>query len=1140
MMPRLTKFMFVVGFLLTTIMSYANNLAYAQNQTFTFHLKNVSIKTVLQTIEKQSEFIFMYRSDLLDTSKKVSVDADKKSVSQILDQILEGTAVTYEINDRQIVLKKVQKPIAAPQQSSAKTISGLVTDGDGNPVIGATVKVKDTTTGVITDIDGRYSIKANIGQILVFSYIGFNTEERTIKSETSINVRMMEASVGLDDVVIIGYGQQKKESVVSSINTIEAAELNYPARSLTNMLAGQVAGVISIQRSGEPGSDEAAFWIRGQSSYAGGTSPLVLVDGIPRSMSDIDVDEIESFTVLKDAAATAVYGSEGANGVVLITSKRGMRQKPNVNLNAQFGIVTPTRMIDLMPSYEYLSMYNEAAWNDANNPDWDQFNKPYSDEILEKYRTGVDPDLYPNSIWTDLLAKHTFNQRYTLNIRGGSDKVRYFVSGAYYNENGIFKSNPIENYDANIGLNRYNLRSNVDIDLSSSTKLSVDMSGQYQTKNSPGYTSNDIFYQISIFPPHRIPMQWSDGTASVVREGRNNPYTMLNYSGYRKAWWAFLQSKIALEQNLDFITKGLSFKGILSFDSDYYSEMKREKTPHTYYIDGRNEAGELNKVTLNEGTALGNPVLVGSGGTKKIYIEGSLNYKRNFNQLHDVTALLLYNQKETQYGNANGVTLLPYRKQSVVARGTYSFDNRYMLEASFGATGSENFAQGNRWGIFPAIGAAWYISHEKFMKSVEDYISTLKVRVSYGITGNDIIGGNNGRFPYREVLKEDGPWYNLGLIPGVDGYAGNNFGQSIMESTFAVPHLTWEKEKKFNVGIDMGFFNERISLSADYFFNKREDILINRQTVPAYTGFRVNPIQNFGITHNQGIDGSIILKQNIGDLKLSARGNLTYAKNKVVEFDEIPQVYSWLQYTGNSIGQPKVYIADGLFTPDDFEIVSQPDGSKKYTLKEGIPAYSRNVLPGDIKYKDLNGDGKIDSMDQTYDNGLYPENPEIVYGFGLNAEYKGFFAGVFFQGVANTSVNLLANANSFLPFSYGRDSSSARMEALNHWKASDPYNQNVLYPRLRTVNNFENNNVSSTWWYRSGNFLRLKNVEFGYQLSKQVVQKMKMQNLRIYVQGANLVVWDDIKMWDPEQGGNASGASYPIGRTWTMGIEMTF
>lgn len=1021
-----------------------------------------------------------------------------------------------------------------------RQIQGFVMDEANEPVIGATVLIKGTVTGVLTDIDGKFTIKASKGDVLVFSFIGYKSVEKTVKQESSINVTMTEANVNLDDVVVIGYGQQKKESVVASVNTVKAAELRMPTRSLTNMIAGQVTGVIAVQRSGEPGNDESSFWIRGQSSYAGGTNPLVLVDGVPRSMSDIDVDEIESFTVLKDAAATAVYGSEGANGVVLITSKRGQLQKTQVNFNAQYSIATPTRMLDLMPSYDYLSMYNEAAWNDAGNPD--NFTVPYSADELAKYRSGEDLDLYPNSIWTDLLSKHTYNQRYTINIRGGSDKVRYFASGAYYSEEGIFKSNPIEDYDANIGLKRYNVRSNVDVDLTSTTKMSIDLSGQYRTKNSPGYSSYNIFDHIVSVPTHRIPFQWSDGTASVMAKngwGTYNPYNMLNHSGYNKEWYAFLQTKIMLEQQLEFITKGLSIKGMLSFDADFSSSMSRSKSVDSYYVTGRDNNGELMKTRLVNASALGDPVLSSTAGTKKVYIEASLNYKRTFAKVHDVTGVLVYNQKETQYANDSGSGLLPYRKQNFVARGTYGYDNRYMAELSFGATGSENFMSGHRWGIFPAVGVAWYVSHEKFMKPLENIITTLKVRASYGITGNDEIG-NSTRFPYREALNQSGSSFYLGLSPGAGGGVTNSYGSSIYESTFAAPNLSWEKEKKTNVGIDLALFEGRISLSADYFFNKRQDILINRNIVPQYNGFRVNPYQNFGITENKGVDANIILKQQLGQVTLSARGNFTFAKNKIVEYDETVQELRYQMITGQSIGVPFILVDDGLYTPDDFNITTNNDGSHSYKLKDGIPAYTQNVMPGDVKYKDLNDDGMINALDRTWYSGVHSENPEIIYGFGLNAEWKGFFAGIFFQGSAHSSVSLISNSDGFIPFYNGRDLSSARTQAANHWTANDPYNQNVLYPRLRTENNFENNYLGSTWWYRSGDYLRLKNVEFGYEFDKKLTQRIKIQNLRLYVQGTNLAVWDSIKMWDPELGSSNSGATYPLNSTWTIGAEITF
>lgn len=1109
-------------------------------EKITLSFSKIPLSEAMKQIEKASGYTFFYDANQVNVKQKVSLSVKNATIQNALTLLLASTELISKITNKQIAL--IKKENAPTLKGHPKKVTGLVLDDKGEPIIGSTVLIKGTISGALTNLDGKYVIDVHEGDVLEFRFIGYNSIEKKVNQENQMNVVLTETNVSLDDVVVIGYGSQKKESVVASVNSIKPADISMPTRSLRNTIAGQVAGVIAIQRSGEPGNDDASFWIRGQSSYAGGNDPLVLVDGVPRSMNDIDVDEIESFNVLKDAAATAVYGSEGANGVVLITSKRGRAQKTIINFGAQYSVVTPTRMPELMSSRDYLSMWNEASWNDAGNPDWNGYNRPYNDSELDKYNTGIDPDLYPNTIWTDLLSKHTQNQRYTINFRGGSEKTRFFVSGAYYAENGIFKSNPIEGYDANIGLKRYNIRSNVDMDISSTTKLSVDISGQYKTKNNPGNSSDQIFKHIIVVPTHLIPMQWSDGTASTNQQdgdGRYNPYNLLNYSGYTKNWSAALQSKVSLSQKLDFITKGLSVKGAISFDADFSSTMIRSKSPQTYYVTGRDEQGALVKVTKQTGSALSDPDYSANSGNKKIYVEAQLDYKRVFAKIHDIAAILVYNQKETQYqgskGVTGGLTLLPYRKQNIVARGSYAYDGRYVVEASFGATGSENFADSHRWGIFPAIGAAWNVTSEKFMQAgkTADIINKLRFRASYGITGNDNTGAN--RFSYREKLTDSGS-HNLGLNAGDNGGASGDWG-AIYENTFAAPGLTWEVEKKLNVGIDLGLFKGRVDMTFDYFSNRRENILIERVTIPTATGFRVNPWQNFGITTNKGFDASLVLKQSIGDLNLSARGNITYAKNKIVERDEIPQTYTWLAQTGQPIGQPKIFIAEGLYTPDHFDITTNADGSNKYVLKDKIAAYAKNVQPGDIKYKDLNEDGSIDSMDKTYVNELYPNNPQIVYGFGLNAEYKGFFVGIFFQGVAKASTNMLANASYFMPFNNGRDESSARVEATDHWNANDPYNQNVLYPRLHTSMN-TNNTQASTWWYRDASFLRLKNVEFGYQFDKRMIQKIKMQNLRLYVQGTNLAVWDKIKMWDPELGN--SGSKYPICGTWTVGLELTF
>lgn len=508
------------------------------------------------------------------------------------------------------------------QKQVLKAISGLITESSGDPIIGATVLVKGTTRGTTTNIDGKYTIQAADGDEIEFRYIGFNTETRTVKKGVNvINLNMVASSVNLDDVVVIGYGQQKKESVVASMNSIGPAELNIANRSLTNSIAGKISGVIAITRTGEPGWDDAQFWIRGVSSYAGGTDPLVLVDGVPRSMSNIDVDEIESFTVLKDAAATAVYGAEGANGVILVTSKRGKSQKTTVNVTAEHGFATPMRLPSLMDSYQYLSLYNEAAWNDKGNP-LVGFQSPTSDDILEMYRTGADPDLYPSVDWMDMLKKHTQNSRYTINFRGGGEKVRFFVSGSYYEEDGIYKDNPMKQFDSNVNIKRYNLRSNVDFDLTKTTHMSVDMSGQYFTKTAPISTADDLFNAMTLFPVHVIPMMYSDGTASEhpnadAKWGRANPYNLLNYKGYDKSWSAMIQTKVTLEQQLDFITKGLSVRGSLSFDALSEQYTNREMSAHSYYATERDAEGLLVKKTINEGSALGNPTSGSSGVARK-------------------------------------------------------------------------------------------------------------------------------------------------------------------------------------------------------------------------------------------------------------------------------------------------------------------------------------------------------------------------------------------------------------------------------------------------------------------------------------------------------------------------------------------
>src|SRR5690625_420862 len=678
------------------------------------------------------------------------------------------------------------------------------------------------------------------------------------------------------------------------------------------------------------------------------------------------------------------------------------------------------------------------------------------------------------------------------------------------------------------------------MDLTSTTLFSLDMSGQYLIDNQPGFSSDEIFDYIIKFPVHVIPMVYSDGTASDHgQQGwgvENQPFNMLNNSGYNKTWSYFLQTKLALEQRLDFLTEGLKAKGSISFDSDSYSTMARYKTPETFYAENRNQDGSLNKKMIKSGTALGNPQISGTGGSKRIYIETSLNYDYTFRDLHEITALALYMQKENQYQNRSGVQLLPYRKQSFVTRITYGYDNRYLVEASMGMTGSENFAKGNRWGQFPAIGIAWFASHEKFMRPFADILNKLKIRASYGITGNDNIG--DARFPYRGTINTGAAGYNLGFTPGNNGGPSNYVGDGVVEGQFTTPNLSWETEIKRNIGVDLGLFQGRFDLSLDLFSNKRDQILLQRRTVSEVTGFRETPYQNFGVVHNKGIDGNLIFRHNIGELDMTFRGSLTYAKNQIKEYDEIPQRYEYQNYTGNSIGTPLLYVAEGLYTPDDFIITKDENGGEVYSLKEDKAIPSANVAPGDIKYSDINGDGVIDDYDRTYEHGHYSETPDLVYGFGTSFGWKGFFCGVFFQGTGNASINLATNGD-IIPFYRGADNSSARAEVFDRWNYDNAYDQDVLFPRLHS-DGFDHNMYGSTWWYRNASFLRLKNVEIGYEFDKEIVERIKFNNIRIYFQGNNLAIWDKVKLWDPELGHANSGAKYPMSSYFVFGVDLTF
>ncbi|MGN6493178.1 MAG: SusC/RagA family TonB-linked outer membrane protein [Agriterribacter sp.] len=1112
--------------LLTTLQSLAHTTL-GQGK-INLSLKNVSIETVLKKISDNSDYNFVYKTSILPPNLKIDVVANGASIDYVMAEILKNTSLEYKKTAvRLITIVEKQKPL----HTTSWVLHGTVINEKTDPVAGASIAIKGSPQTTLTDIQGKFIIEIEAASdSLVVTFVGYKTKTIAAGSQKEIVIQLepdFEAQK-LGEVVIVGFGEQKKKSLVAAVATVTGEQLRMPTRSLSNNLAGQIPGLIAVQRSGEPGYDNAEFWIRGTSSFAGGTRPLVLVDGVPRNMNDIEPDEIETFTLLKDAAATAVYGAEGANGVVLITSKRGKLQKTAISYRGEYSAIKPTRVPRFANSVEYLTLYNEALRNEGKQP-------AFSDETIAKYASGEDPDLYPSSNWYDIVLRdHTWNTRHTLNFRGGTERARFFVSGAYFQESGIYKSSA--DYNSNAGLKRYNLRSNVDLDITKTTLLRVDISGQYLQTNYPANGSTNLFERFSRIPPHLIPPVYSDGTIAAhpnQTSNRVNPYAQLTEYGYTKEWRSFIQSRVDLEQKLNFITRGLRIRGAISYDANSTFKMSRRKTPASFYATGRDADGKLIFRQVTNAVPFGDPS-ESNEGTKNIYMEAALDYNRTFIK-HSVSAMLLTYQKERQEHD----DALAFRKQAYVGRITYGFDNRYSIEGNFGITGSENFAAGYRYGFFPAVGVAWNLTSEPyFPTSLKAAVSGFKIRASIGRTGNDNTGGS--RFLYNPTFNT-GSGNSLGYSLGIGSTGPTNGLGGLVEGRFAAPFLSWEIEIKRNIGIDASFLDNKIAIQADYFNNYRSDILLQRRTLSAVAGFREAPWQNFGQVSNKGVDGSLTFSHTMGDLSVILRGNFTYARNKIIEYDEVPQLYPWLNITGTRLNAlNNMLVADGLFKEEDFDITTGANGNTVYTLndKTAGPGWLPDPMPGDIKYKDLNGDGVIDDFDRVKD-AAHPVVPEIIYGFGANLGYKGFYVSVFFQGAGNASVNLANQGNAFLPFHWGLEESNVRKEIVeSRWTQENP-SQDVFFPRLRVANT-SNTSTYSTWWIRNGAFLRLKNVEAGYNFTTRLLEYIKMKTGRIYVMGQNVALWDKVKVYDPELGNSAGGTKYPIPIIWTAGIEFTF
>lgn len=1011
---------------------------------------------------------------------------------------------------------------AIVQQKSVCT--GVVTDVRGETIIGASVVVRGTTNGVITGIEGDFQLSnVKVGDVIQVSFLGYISQSITYSGKT-LSIVLQEDSKTLDEVVVVGFGTQKKASVVGAVQSMKAADLKVPSSNLSNAFAGRIAGVISMQRNAEPGADGANFWIRGAATFSGATNPLIFIDGVEASSGDMNAippEAIENFSVLKDASATALYGARGANGVILITTRSGtVSEKARINIRIDNTFSSPTRTLRMADAPTVMQMRNNSIL--TRNPQGTPF---YSDEKINNTIAGTNPYLYPNVDWLGYMFKDmTTNQSANINVTGGTQKVDYFLSASLNNDNGMLRSDPNNKFDNNIQNLRYSIQSNVGAWLTKTTKVNVRINTQITNYSGPS-TKVSSLYVFALeapnmyFQPYYPNYENQDhiifgnqaggpiggGTSSIYR----NPYALMS-QGVAMNSESAINASLDLDQKLNFVTEGLSFKALVSFKNWSKTSVTRGFSPYYYQLESAEpvEGGYNFKYTsLNQGsTALS--TTTGTEGDRWFNLQLSLNYQRTFGEKHDVGAMLIYMQRDYNVNNPGDYyATLPERNQGLAGRATYAYDSKYLAEVNFGYNGSETFKEGSRFGFFPSFAVGYLISNEEYFKPLSNVFTSLKVRGSFGLVGNSNIydsGGNKYRFPYLTKVNLTGAGYTF----------GNNWqttANGAIVTTYGANNVTWEIGAKYNIGVDMLLFN-KLSISADYFREDRKNIFLQRQTIGAETGITGNlrPYANLGRVKNEGFDMSVLYNQQIRkDFMISARGTFTYAKNEYVEIDEPNYPYDYMSQVGRPLNAYKGLIAEGLFTSED-EIKNSPEQVLSSTA----------VKVGDIKYKDLNGDKKIDENDMTYIG--QPEIPQISYGFGASVNYKGWDASFFFQGVAKRSIMLSGIA----PFA-GDSQGVLQWVADNYWNEENP-NPNAEYPRLTNGIN-QNSTVASTYWLRDGSYIRLKSVELGYTY----------KFMRAYLSGQNLLTFSQFKIWDPELY-TGSGLKYPTQQTVTIGMQFTF
>ena len=1074
-----------------------------KSSLITISVQNVPMKEVFAMIEQQCDYSFIYRNDILDASHLVSLNVTKQTIENTLKILFAGTQNTWEISGHQIVIGKASATENGNKEKNTKLsrVTGTIRAANGELLIGATVWSKTRpTVGTASDINGKYLLDVYPDEVLEFSYVGYKSQDVPVSGRGIIDVELQPNDAILDAVEVVGYGVQKRISVIGSQQTIKAGDLKTPVANLTQGLIGRVSGLVSVQRTSEPGFDDAEIYIRGISTLTASMStPLTLVDGVPRSFANVDPEDIESFTILKDASATAVYGVRGANGVIIINTKSGMKGSPKFSVRYTEGFTKPTKITDFVDGAVYMEMSNEASTTRGGN-------RLYSREVIEKTRSGEDPYLYPNVDWMkEILRDFSRNRSANINIQGGSDKAVYYIGLAYYDEDGMYKDTKLADYNSNTFFRRYNATTSLTLNPFRSTEIKLGIQGYLANANYPAAAQSTIFSSAYFTPPTYIAPMYPDGKLGAFSGGDLNPVAQLGATGYANQWRSQIYSNLRVTQQL---YKGLSITGMFSFDTYNYTSNRFTKSPNTYHATGRDANGNLLFEQTRQGTenlAYG----LSAKGDRTIYLEAALNYKNTFGR-HDVSGMLLFNQSDEINTKATNVEeALPYRFRGLSGRFTYSFDNRYFGEFNFGYNGSENFAPDKRYGFFPSFGLGWVISNEPFFEGATDIIQYLKLRGTWGQVGNSQISGR--RFAYLATVTDNGSTsYNFGK--NMD----QNYGTTAINE-YAVD-VSWEVADKTNIGLDMRLLNNKLSLQVDLFKESREGIYLRRKSIPSYFGMINNPYGNIGKVENKGIEVALNYANTWGDWSLSVMGNYSFNRNKVLE-DDSTAAYPWQSTIGNKVGQRFGLVALGLFESKE-EIAASP-------------VQTGDTRPGDIKYKDINGDGLINEYDEVPIG--WGNVPEIIYGVGFSVGWKNLSLTAMFQGAAH--VDAMLSGEGVLPFAQGSGRGNLLSNITDRWTEQNP-RQDAFYPRL-SIGTINMNYEKSTWWLKNTSYLRLKNVELSYTLPDRWMKHIRLENARIFIQGVNLLTFSPFDIWDVELG-DGRGAAYPNISSASLGLSFNF